>query len=1050
MNQVIFISVIIPVYNGEKYIREAIDSILQQTYPFMELILINDASTDQTDTIIQSYSDERIVYLVNSGRQGTYKCRNRAVQMAKGQYLAMMDADDIAMPERLEKQFRYLEAHPDVCAVGADRISIPMNSYDAVPHSYEEILLALLKDNAFVHSSLMVRASVFRQLGGYEERYLYSSDYDLACRLALTGKVVNLSEALVFYRWHSEQISQRCRKEQAEYAGEIRGRYQKDFIDFFRRDGQKSVEWPDIAYPDMGVVIAYYTYGVYSENSKYSQIAEQKLDRIVSSLSLDMPIRLKDGILGIACGVVYLLRNGFIEGDEDEILAEVDELFFQNLICLADESVIDWYGWFYYSRLRLSYKTLEERGLQGAIFQQNFIYLLDCLVRSMRKGTCLDERMRSEVEWFHAHKICPVTTEKILAFRKSEDQSDPAVPIASASVSFLIPLRVDSEERVRNLDLLLAELTQIENATIWILEADRTSSYKLKVPASNIHYTFVEDRDPVFHRTKYLNRLLREADSDIVGIWDTDVVIRKTQISEAVEAVKMGRAAMSFPYDGRFYMLSPDMSNVYCSERSFDELEKNFEQHYLVHGPYSVGGAFLVNRKLYLQSGGENEHFYGWGPEDAERVKRMEILGLPVYRSNGPLFHLYHPRGKNSWYQNKEIEKRNRLEFLKVCGMTREELQEYVRTWKIQTAFRNDDISNGSMPDERRKIFFCIDSLGCGGAERLLIDILRRLDYNRFDVSLLVLSDIGEYIADIPEQVKWCTSSSVGRFEELLNDRYDVEVAFLEGLAVKYIAGRDSGAVKIAWIHTNMERFNWPRRFYNTDEEECGCYAKMDKLVFVSNDSLNGFKTLFSSVDNEKIVIHNLIDTSVIVEKSLKKTISKTKFTICCIGRLSEVKGHELLLSAVSRLLEEKFDFQVWIFGEGELREVLEKQIRRLGISKNVVLNGFVKNPYPYLAQADLFVSSSLVEGACLAICEALSLEIPVLATRSGGADEMLKQGEYGMLVPVEEKSIYKGIKSLLENRALYKKLRRKAWLGKKCFDANRTMGMITTLLQNV
>ena len=86
MNQVIFISVIMPVYNGEKYIREAIDSILQQTYPFMELILINDASTDQTDTIIQSYSDERIVYLVNSGRQGTYKCRNRAVQMAKGQY----------------------------------------------------------------------------------------------------------------------------------------------------------------------------------------------------------------------------------------------------------------------------------------------------------------------------------------------------------------------------------------------------------------------------------------------------------------------------------------------------------------------------------------------------------------------------------------------------------------------------------------------------------------------------------------------------------------------------------------------------------------------------------------------------------------------------------------------------------------------------------------------------------------------------------------------------------------------------------------------------
>ena len=224
----------------------------------------------------------------------------------------------------------------------------------------------------------------------------------------------------------------------------------------------------------------------------------------------------------------------------------------------------------------------------------------------------------------------------------------------------------------------------------------------------------------------------------------------------------------------------------------------------------------------------------------------------------------------------------------------------------------------------------------------------------------------------------------------------------------------------------------------------------MDKLVFVSNDSLNGFKRLFPSADNEKSVIHNLIDTSAIVEKSLKKAISKTKFTICSIGRLSEVKGHELLLSVISRLLKEKFDFQVWILGEGELREMLEKQIRRLGISEHVTLNGFVKNPYPYLAQADLFVSSSLVEGACLAICEALSLEIPVLATRSGGADEMLKQGEYGMLVPVEANSIYEGMKSLLENRVLYENLRRKARLGKKCFDANRTMGMITTLLQSV
>ena len=96
----------------------------------------------------------------------------------------------------------------------------------------------------------------------------------------------------------------------------------------------------------------------------------------------------------------------------------------------------------------------------------------------------------------------------------------------------------------------------------------------------------------------------------------------------------------------------------------------------------SVGGAFFVNRNLYLQLGGENEFFYGWGCEDLERYKRLEILCQPVYRVAGPLYHLYHPRKENSWYQNEMLELSNRQEFLKVCGMSCEELKQYVQSWK--------------------------------------------------------------------------------------------------------------------------------------------------------------------------------------------------------------------------------------------------------------------------------------------------------------------------------------------------------------------------------
>jgi predicted glycosyltransferase involved in capsule biosynthesis len=87
----------------------------------------------------------------------------------------------------------------------------------------------------------------------------------------------------------------------------------------------------------------------------------------------------------------------------------------------------------------------------------------------------------------------------------------------------------------------------------------------------------------------------------------------------------------------------------------------------LMHGYHSVGGAFIVNKEKYIKAGGENENFYGWGPEDTERIKRMEIMNLPVCYSPGIMFHLWHPVGKNSWFANAELERKNRRELQKTC-----------------------------------------------------------------------------------------------------------------------------------------------------------------------------------------------------------------------------------------------------------------------------------------------------------------------------------------------------------------------------------------------
>lgn len=673
MSEDVEISVILSVYNIEGSFKESIDSILQQTCSNVELIIVNNVSTADINFIIHSYADKRIILLNQEQHKGCYGSRNRGIFGARGKYIVIMDADDIAMPNRFEKQVVYLEDHPDVLAVGTDYISKKNYKQKKTVCSYPDILITLLEYNCLAHSSLMIRADVLRQLKGYDEHCLYSADYDLACRLALKGRIENLAEPLILHCGSLLQYSKYEKEIQKLHIDEIRCKYQMSFVSRFAVESQSIIEDADVSYPDMGRLICLYTYASNTSDSKYEQMADMLLDKIFEDVSLEMPVCLKNGLLGIGCGLIYLIRNHFVKGEEDDVLSEIDSCLFNALICMEDETEVDWYGWLHYFRLRILYDHPIHLKICEITIHQYAVYLLDCLMRGLQKEMAWDNRIIRELELFHQIKLCPTKTEHILSFLSS---------INNDNISFVIPIRVDSIERERNLDIVLEQLCDIENANIYILEGDTQPLYKLKKEYSNVKYNFVEDSNPVFYRTKYLNQLLRDAHGAIVGIWDTDIVLPKEQIIDAVKAIRSGRAIMSFPYDGHFYMLSPDDSDRFAKNCTFERSDELVKKSHLAHGPHSVGGAFFVNRKIYLQYGGENEHFYGWGPEDAERVKRMEILGLQVYRAKGPLFHLFHPRMDNSWYGSEEIELKNRMEFLNVCNKTCDELQKYIETWE--------------------------------------------------------------------------------------------------------------------------------------------------------------------------------------------------------------------------------------------------------------------------------------------------------------------------------------------------------------------------------
>jgi glycosyltransferase involved in cell wall biosynthesis len=206
------ISVIMPVHNGEKYLKTAIDSILGQTFSDFEFIIVNDGSSDNTEKIIDSFHDERIKIIKNTEKIGVSKSLNRAIESSRGDFIARMDADDISLPERLEKQIRYLEENHDIGIVGSNAYLI--NSDDKVtgrykrPESHVLVKWTALFSNPMIHPSIMARANILRE-NKYNEEFKNGQDYELWSRLIFSKNIKfdNISESLIKYRIHDSSVT---------------------------------------------------------------------------------------------------------------------------------------------------------------------------------------------------------------------------------------------------------------------------------------------------------------------------------------------------------------------------------------------------------------------------------------------------------------------------------------------------------------------------------------------------------------------------------------------------------------------------------------------------------------------------------------------------------------------------------------------------------------------------------------------------------------------------------------------------------------------------
>ena len=205
------ITVLMPAYNAGKYIREAITSVLEQTYRNFELLIVNDGSTDDTISVVLSFKDPRIV-LVDQDHHGIAQALNTGLRLADTYYVARFDADDICMPDRLEKQFNFLEDHPDYILVGSDAEYILEHgdflfSFKCIAHSNEEVQRNMYVYCPFIHSSVMYKRDEVISAGGYNEHAHHFEDYLLWTGLAKMGKMQNLREPLIKVRFNPASLT---------------------------------------------------------------------------------------------------------------------------------------------------------------------------------------------------------------------------------------------------------------------------------------------------------------------------------------------------------------------------------------------------------------------------------------------------------------------------------------------------------------------------------------------------------------------------------------------------------------------------------------------------------------------------------------------------------------------------------------------------------------------------------------------------------------------------------------------------------------------------
>lgn len=369
-----------------------------------------------------------------------------------------------------------------------------------------------------------------------------------------------------------------------------------------------------------------------------------------------------------------------------------------------------------------------------------------------------------------------------------------------------------------------------------------------------------------------------------------------------------------------------------------------------------------------------------------------------------------------------------------------------------------------------KKVLFVINTMGYGGAEKALIELLKKLDPDQYEISLYVLLSQGELLSQIPSYVKLMNTnysdasvlsdagkqilkknvirqlfsngavfknipylirnlcSMAGRKKiqldkllwkvmadgaERFEETYDVAVAYLEGGSTYYVKKYVKAKQKAAFLHVDYAQAGYNRKL---DED---CYLAFDRIFTVSEEVQKSFLCQYPECRNHTFIFHNIIDPDEIRRKAELDGGFEDSFDgyrILTVGRLTMQKAYEVAISAMEQIKKSGIPVRWYVLGEGELRKKLQAQIDAAGLTDDFRLLGVTENPYPFYRQCDLYVHATRFEGKSIAVQEAQILGCAILVSDTSGNREQLKNGVDGEMCSLDAGSIADAVIALLKD----------------------------------